>query len=241
MTYPTTPIPASATRPMQDAVSSPLLRHVKGCVLALLLICGAGAAMADPARTMADPVTAPSTVKAGIAAAEAGRLAEAIKILTPHAEQGDAVANHTLGLIYMRAKWISKAAEGLSHQHFKRAAKSGHVGAVFELAFQFERGIGTEPDLKRAIKLYQLAAHSNHLNAQYNLAILLSNGNGVEPDLTQAYFWATAAQHNAVRAPNRVLTESRISSLARTIRARLPYQKAAQASTAATRLTGQPI
>lgn len=240
MTYPTTPIPASATRPMHDTFLSPLLRHVKGCVLALLLICGAGAAMADPARTMADPVTAPSTVKAGIAAAEAGRLAEAIKILTPHAEQGDAVANHTLGLIYMR-RTGDDAMTALSHQHFKRAAKSGHVGAVFEVAFQFERGIGTEPDLKRAIKLYQLAAHSNHLNAQYNLAILLSNGNGVEPDLQQAYFWATAAQNNAVRAPNRVLTESRISSLARTIRARLPYQKAAQASTAAARLTGQPV
>ena len=240
MTYPISKTQASPDRDAQITGASLLLRQLTGCVLALLLICGTGTALADPARTMADQSPAPSTVKAGIAAAEAGRLADAIRILTPHAEQGNAAANHALGLIYMRNGGDDGAA-ARSHDHFKRAAKSGHVGAVFEVAFQFERGIGTEPDLKRAIRLYQLAAHSNHLNAQYNLAILLSNGNGVEPDLQQAYFWATAAQNNAVRAPNRVLTESRISSLARTIRARLPYQKAAQASTAAARLTGQPV
>ena len=91
------------------------------------------------------------------------------------------------------------------------------------------------------MRLYRLAAQSNHLNAQYNLAVLLSNGDGVDTDLRQAYFWATAAHHNAVRSPNPVLTESRIISLARTIRDRLPYQQATQASTAAARLTGQPI
>ncbi|MEC7094816.1 MAG: hypothetical protein VX903_00190 [Pseudomonadota bacterium] len=71
--------------------------------------------------------------------------------------------------------------------------------------------------------------------------MLLSSGSGVDPDLPQAYFWATAAHHNAVRSPNPVLTETRTRGLARTIRARLPYQQAAKASTAAAKLTGQPI
>ena len=38
----------------------------------------------------------------------------------------------------------------LEHENFKRAAQQGHIGAVFELALQFERGIGTAPDMKRA-------------------------------------------------------------------------------------------
>ena len=101
----------------------------------------------------------------GIAAAEAGRLSEAITILTLHAERSDATANYTLGLIYMRGTGDAATAARLSHRHFKNAAQRGHVGAVFEVAFQFERGIGTERDVKRAIRLYRLAAQSNHLNA----------------------------------------------------------------------------
>lgn len=57
-------------------------------------------------------------------------------------------------------------ADKRSQRHFKNAAQRGHVGAVFEVAFQFESGIGTERDVKRAIRLYRLAALSKHLNAQ---------------------------------------------------------------------------
>ena len=32
----------------------------------------------------------------------------------------------------------------LSHRHYKAAAHRGHVDSIFELAFQYERGIGTE-------------------------------------------------------------------------------------------------
>ena len=172
---------------------------------------GAGAPAAHPAdptgTPAADKAALQSTLQAGIAAAEAGRLSEAITILTPHAKRGNATANYALGLISMRGTGDAATAAKLSHRHFKNAAQRGHVGAVFEVAFQFERGIGTERDVKRAIRLYRLAAQSNHLNAQYNLAVLLSNGGGVEPDLPQAYFWATAAHHNAIRSPNPVLTE----------------------------------
>lgn len=228
-------------------------RFLEVCALCVFMLIGAGTLAAHPADPAPAPTTSPTTgpaadrapsqssLQSGIAAAEAGRLSEAITILTPHAKRGNATANYTLGLIYMRGTGDAATAARLSHRHFKNAAQRGHVGAVFEVAFQFERGIGTERDVKRAIRLYRLAAQSNHLNAQYNLAVLLSNGGGVEPDLPQAYFWAKAAHHNAIRSPNPVLTESRTRGLARTIRARLPYQQASKASTAAARLTGQPI
>lgn len=220
----------------------PVKRMIQGCILALALLFGGGSVVAQPNDlAAADPAPSQLSLQAGIAAAESGRLAEAISKLSPHARQGNATANYALGLIYMRGAEDAGATAKLSHEHFKRAAQSGHVGAVFEVAFQFERGIGTEPDLKRALRLYQLAARSNHLNAQFNLAVLLSNGTGVEPDLAQAYFWITAAYHNAIRTPNPVLTEGRVRNLAQTIRARIPYQQAAKASTAAARLAGQPI
>ena len=79
------------------------------------------------------------------------------------------------------------AMAALAHAYFKRAAQQGHIGAAFELAFQFERGIGTNTDLKRARLLYKVAARQNHLNAQYNLAILLAAGSGGKADFKQAY------------------------------------------------------
>ena len=53
----------------------------------------------------------------------------------------------------------------LAHEYFKRAAQQGYIGAVFELAFQFERGIGTAPTMNRARLLYKVAGRKNHLNA----------------------------------------------------------------------------
>ena len=74
------------------------------------------------------------------------------------------------------------AMAALAHKYFKRAARKGHIGAAFELAFQFECGIGTNADLKRACLLYKVAARQNHLNAIYNLAILLDAGSGGKAD-----------------------------------------------------------
>ena len=152
-------------------------RFLEVCALCVFMLIGAGTLVAHPADPAPAPTTSPtagpaadrapsqSSLQSGIAAAEAGRLSEAITILTPHAKRGDATANYTLGLIYMRGTGDAATAARLSHRHFKNAAQRGHVGAVFEVAFQFERGIGTERDVKRAIRLYRLAAQSNHLNA----------------------------------------------------------------------------
>ena len=78
----------------------------------------------------------------------------------------------------------------MSNQHYKAAAHKGHVDSVFELAFQYERGIGNEANTDHALAYYRVAAAKNHLKAQYNLAVLLSRGDDVKPDLREAFFWA---------------------------------------------------
>ena len=129
----------------------------------------------------------------------------------------------------------------LSHRHYKAAAHRGHVDSIFELAFQYERGIGTEANTDHALAYYRVAAAKNHLKAQYNLAVLLSRGDDVKPDLREAFFWAAAAKNNARIRPRGELTLEKVSRLAQMIHERLPYQTASKAGLAATRLTGQPI
>lgn len=126
----------------------------------------------------------------------------------------------------------------LAHAYFKRAAQQGHIGAAFEVAFQFERGIGTNTDLKRARLLYKVATRQNHLNARYNLAILLAAGSGGKADFKQAYMWVLAAHSNALKTSHTVLTLQRVSQLAQKIRTRVRYNDAVKARRGAIRLTG---
>ena len=112
---------------------------------------------------------------------------------------------------------------------------------MFEAAFQFERGIGTTRDMKRAVQLYQIAARTNHLNAQFNLAVLLSYAKAKREDLQRAYFWAIAAQNNAFKTGDDRLKEASITRLVTSIRSRIPHATTARASTAAAKLTGQPV
>lgn len=142
----------------------------------------AEAVVAAADKITASPDTPASTsVDAGIKAARAGRFADAIAILRKHAEDGDVIAHYSLGLIYSKARGAALPERpALAHRHFQAAAKKGHVGAVFELAFQFERGIGTDANMETALRFYRIAAHNNHLNAQFNLAVLLSRGGAVK-------------------------------------------------------------
>lgn len=186
--------------------------------------------------------TVKPTVGDGIAAAREGRFRDAIRIWEPHAADDNPVAHYGLGLLYATDRGPDMPARPtLSHLHYDAAARKGHVGAIFELAFQFERGVGTEADINRAVSLYRIAARKNHLNAQYNLAVLLSQGGDIKPNLREAYFWIMAAQHNASIRPRGELTFEKVSLLARIIRTKLPHQIASKASRAATSLTGQPI
>lgn len=209
-------------------------------VLAAMLSTSAGPARADIEAPHAINGHAEAPVEAGIDAAKAGRIRDAIAILTPHADSGHAMANYVLGLIYLRDHGALTSRPTQSHRHFSRAA-AGHVSSIFEAAFQFERGIGTARDMGRAIQLYRIAARANHLNAQFNLAVLLSHQKAERKDLQQAYFWAIAARNNAVRTGAGDRQESRITALLGSIRPRIPHQSAAQASSAAARLTGQPV
>jgi len=214
----------------------------------LAVLCGIAALSAVATQAAADIVAhgpetrATASLATGIKAARAGQFGDAITILGQHAEAGHVMAHYGLGLIYAKARGAALPARpNVAHRHFRAAARKGHVGSIFELAFQFERGIGTAADMKTALRFYRLAAHNNHLNAQFNLAVLLSRGGAVKPNPREAYFWALAAQHNARTRPQGALTFEKVTRLVRQIHSTLPHQAASQATRAATLLTGQPV
>ena len=90
----------------------PMRRFLEVCALCVFMLTGAGTLAAHPADPAPAPAASPtagpaadraplqSSLQSGIAAAEAGRLSEAITILTENAERNNATANYTLGLVY---------------------------------------------------------------------------------------------------------------------------------------------
>ncbi|MFY9260899.1 MAG: tetratricopeptide repeat protein [Gallionella sp.] len=89
------------------------------------------------------------------------------------------------------ALWYLNAEELkiLTFKLYKFASDLGHSGAQFQLAFMYQRGFGTPPDLPRAVELYHLSAKQGYSYAQEALAELYEKGEGVLRNELTAQSW----------------------------------------------------
>lgn len=73
------------------------------------------------------------------------------------------------------------------------SAKKGDVRAMAMLGVLYQKGLGVEADLNKAVDWYAQAADKNNLGAQYSLAEIYLNGALGEPDLERGRFWLLKA------------------------------------------------
>lgn len=69
------------------------------------------------------------------------------------------------------------------------AASAGLPTAIGELGFYYERGIGVEPDVDKALELYRRAADAGDVGAMRKLSHAYAYGLGVPQNLTEAIAW----------------------------------------------------
>src|SRR4051794_7619762 len=91
--------------------------------------------------------------------------------LRTQAVQGDRDAQFRLGyrLMFSRNRERQKPKEAITWWHL--AAAKSHTRAQFYLGVSFDRGLGVEKNLKKAMFFYNKAAKKGHPEAQYNLAL----------------------------------------------------------------------
>jgi TPR repeat protein len=79
--------------------------------------------------------------------------------------------------------------------HFSQRGKAaaGDVKAMFALGCLYERGVGTEKDLSKALYWYRKAAHSGSLPAMNRLGEMYKDGEGLAKDYDKAKFWLSRA------------------------------------------------
>ena len=151
--------------------------------------------------TLSSPVAA-QVFQNGLAAAQAGDFATALKEWTPLAEAGDVDAQYNLGIMYDNGYGVPQDyAEAV--KWYRLAAEQGYAKAQYNLGTMYEYGNGVPQDYKEAVRWYRLAAEQGNVDAQYNLAIMYDNGKGVLQDDQEAIKWyRLAAEQGDVDAQN---------------------------------------
>ena len=112
------------------------------------------------------------------------------------AEQGHALAQFNLGLMYHKG-------EGVPQDHteaawwYRRAAEQGHANAQFSLGLMYASGRGIPQDHAEAEKWWHRAAERGNASAQFNLGSMYEYGVRVAQDLVQAHKWYNLAASRA--------------------------------------------
>ena len=104
------------------------------------------------------------------------------------AEQGDAVAQLQLALMYQHGREIQQDLNQ-AFQWMRKSAEQGDADAQFHLAFMYSNGEGTPQNLNQAFQWMRKLAEQGNAEAQYNLSVMYNIGEGVEHDEEKALYW----------------------------------------------------
>ena len=154
----------------------------------------------------------PSLLTEGLEPEEKAKLTEEILMASPDdptpeekfqelrkkAENGNAAAQTTLGIMYFTGQAISKDASGKvlstdpakAAAWFHRAALQGNSDAQYNLGLMYLMGQGgLTKDSVKAVEFFLEAALQGNADAQNNLGVMYHMGEGVEQDNSEAKKW----------------------------------------------------
>ena len=112
------------------------------------------------------------------------------------ADQGDALAQFSLGLMYDNGRGVPQDyAEAV--RWYRKAAEQEDAKAQYNLGQMYRLGYGVQRNYDEAVRWFRRAADQGDAGAQYNLAFMYETGRGVRKDLVQAYMWFDLAGRSA--------------------------------------------
>lgn len=162
-----------------------------------------------------------STYYEGVEAMDAGDMDRAIVAFEQSAEDGVAIAQYNLGVLYFSGRGVQQDYRE-AYRWTRMAAEQGFANAQANLGTLYYNDLGVsegiesywpislflrESRLREAAHWYQAAAEQDHGQAQYFLATLYEAGSGVDRDLAKAYQWAKLAMDNEVPEANEFMAQ----------------------------------
>jgi TPR repeat protein len=119
----------------------------------------------------------------------------ALREWQPLAEQGDALAQYNLGVLYRKGRGVPQD-DVQARQWYEKAAVQGQAKAQFNLGTLYFNGSGVPKDYQQALRWFRLAADQGEALAQTKIAIMYDDGQGVPHDIVQAHKWYILAALN---------------------------------------------
>jgi|CXWL01.1.fsa_nt_gi TPR repeat protein len=125
----------------------------------------------------------------------------ALREWRPLAEQGDALAQYNLGVLYRKGRGVPQD-DVQARQWFAKSAAQGQAKAQFNLGTLYFNGEGVPKDYQQALRWLRLAADQGEALAQTKIAIMYDHGQGVPKNIVQAYKWYSLAATNGDKPAN---------------------------------------
>jgi TPR repeat protein len=105
----------------------------------------------------------------------------ALRLFRPLAEQGNAVAQRDVGMMYASG-WGVRQDDKEAVKWYRLAADRGDASAQADLGRMYAYGLGVPKDYDEAVKWFRLAAARENAAAQNHLGWMYQNGWGVPKD-----------------------------------------------------------
>ena len=133
--------------------------------------------------------------QAGLDAHDREDYATALREWQPLAEQGDALAQYHVGMLYHKGYGVPQD-DAQARKWYAKAAAQGQAKAQFSLGTLYFNGEGGPKDYQQALHWFRLGANQKDALCQTKLGIMYDDGEGVPRDKVQAYMWISLAATN---------------------------------------------
>jgi hypothetical protein len=145
------------------------------------------------------------------APAEDEKYAELVRRDRPAAEQGDAKAQHNIGVLYANG-WGVPQDYAEAMRWYRKAAAQGNSRSQNNVGALYRNGRGVPQNYTEAMRWFRMAADRGESVAQYNVGVLYINGLGVPRSRDEALKWfREAAAQGHDKAGERVAELERSS------------------------------
>jgi hypothetical protein len=123
-----------------------------------------------------------------VAAHQRGDYATAVRLLHPLADEGNALAQTGLGLMYEKGEGVLQDYAAAA-RWYRLAANQGQSDGQFRLGLLYYGGQGLPQDYAAAVKLIRPLADQGLDYAQTFLGVMYQLGQGVPQDYVRAHMW----------------------------------------------------
>ena len=140
---------------------------------------------------------------AGVAAYERQDYATAFREMSVLANQGNAMAQHYLAMMYTQGQGVTQDYQEAA-KWSRLSAEQGLEMAQAGLGWAYQNGRGVTQDFREAMKWYRLSAEQGNPIAQNNLGQMYGLGQGIAQDYVYAHMWFNIAASNGIENAGKI-------------------------------------